>query len=104
MSPSSVEPDGSVRKRSWKRLKFGSPGTSSISDFTRCANAACAGAPPSFRLASIFLEISTSTRSRLATSLRVLLMLVCSRTELREVLLSWMSYSAARMPLNCVPS
>ena len=34
--------------------------------------------------------IVTSTRIRWATSLRVLLMFDCSRTELRDVLLSWM--------------
>ena len=44
------------------------------------------------------------TRISWATSLRVLLMLDCSRTELREVLLSWMSYSSASIFLNCVPS
>ena len=41
---------------------------------------------------------------RCATSLRVLLMLVCSSTLLRDVLLSWISYSEASRPLNCVPS
>ena len=55
--------------------------------------------PPSAS-SSIFLEISTSTRSRFATSLRVLLMLVCSSTELREVLLSWISYSVGQDALE----
>ncbi len=37
-------------------------------------------------------------------SLRVLLMLICTSTLLREVLLIWMSYSLASSALNCVPS
>ena len=48
--------------------------------------------------------ISTSTRMSWATSLRVLLMFDCRSTLLREVLLSWMSYSLASRPLNWVPS
>ena len=48
--------------------------------------------------------ISASTRTSWATSLRVLLMFDWNSTELREVLLIWMLYSFASMPLNCVPS
>ncbi|MNL74723.1 hypothetical protein D3C87_2004030 [compost metagenome] len=49
-------------------------------------------------------HISTKTLIRCATSLRVLLMLDCSSTLLRDVLLSWMPYFSANRPLNCVPS
>ena len=42
----------------------------------------------------------TSTRIRCATSLRVLLMLDCSSTELREVLLIWMLYSVGQHALE----
>ena len=45
-----------------------------------------------------------SALSRCARSLRVLLMLICTSTLLREVLLIWMSYDSASRALNCEPS
>ena len=50
------------------------------------------------------VAIWSSTRISWATSLRVLLMFDCRSTELREVLLNWMSYSSAISFLNEVPS
>ncbi len=104
MSPSGVFLPASWRKASWKWLKFGRSGTSSISDFTRAAKAARPFSPPCASRSSISFEIFMRTRISCATSLRVLLMFDWSRTELREVLLNWMSYSSAISFLNCVPS
>ena len=104
MSPSGVDLPACLRKASWNRLKFGRSGTSVINDFTRAANACFAPSPPEASRFSIPWQISTSTRIRWATSLRVLLMLDWISTLLREVLLTWMPYSLAKMPLNSVPS
>ena len=104
MSPSDVALLGSSRKTSWNRLKFGSSGTSFMSAFARASNAAFASGPPSLRSLSMSRAMSASTLTSCAASLRVLLMLVCSSTLLREVLLSWMSYPLASTFLNCVPS
>lgn len=104
LSPSAVRSPASARNASWKWLKFRRSGTSSISDRTRAAKARRAGSPPSASRFSMPRQISTSTRIRCATSLRVSLMFDCRSTLLREVLLSWMSYWLVRMPLNWVPS
>ncbi|MNL57630.1 hypothetical protein D3C87_1812060 [compost metagenome] len=55
-------------------------------------------------LASTLWEISSNTLISDATSLRVLLILLCNSTLLREVLLSWMLYLDANRFLNAVPS
>src|SRR5262249_18397164 len=88
---------GVARYAAWKCEKFGRSGTSVIRLFTRAWNVCCSLAPPCASRRSISVLISSNTRIRWATSLRVLLMLDCSRTELRDVLLSWMLYSLARM-------
>ena len=53
--------------------------------------AAFAASPPSARRLSMARDMSASALIRCARSLRVLLMLICTRIELREVLLIWMS-------------
>src|SRR5437773_2592473 len=104
MSPSMVALAGFSRKLSWKRVKLGRSGTSSMSDLTRALNAARSPSVPRVSCSSRSLAISPSTLRRCATSLRVLLMLVWNSTLLRDVLLSWMLYFDASKPLNWVPS
>ena len=91
--PRCVAPAGSSRNASWKRLKFGRSGTSSMSDFdARRERGALRRRRRGAAARRSRRAISASTLTRCATSLRVLLMLVCSSTLLREVLLSWISY------------
>ena len=103
MCPSLLAPLASSRNTSWNRLKFGRSGTSVTSDRTRASNAARSPA----RLREPLVDLARDSASALtssAASLRVLLMLVCSSTLLRDVLLIWMSNRSARSPLNWVPS
>ena len=84
---------GFSRKPSWKRLKFGRSGHVLHQGLHPRRERRARGLAALGEVAPRSPARSrASTLIRSATSLRVLLMLVCSSTLLREVLLSWMLY------------